>query len=370
MKRLLLAVAALGLAACSSTPDQPKPVELAPLVNVIGVRAAWSVPLAAPRPDFETAAVGKEFVAASRDGEIVRVDATSGKLIARFKSELPLTAAVGADEQSEAVVNTQNELLLYDRSGALKWKQRLPATVITAPVIAGGLVIVLSTDQTIQAFELADGSKRWASTRTPASLLLNRGGGMVVEGDMLYAGLAQGRMAALSVSSGTVKWEETVVSSRGANEIERLTDLVGKPAVKGSDACVRAFQTGITCVQLADGKSLWMKTADSDTPVTMDSRTVYATERNGKVLALNRSNGETLWTNDKFGYRGLSAPLALGRSVVFGDAFGLVHFLNRDDGALLARMKTDGTAITGQPVLSGSTLVVRSEGGLFAFVPE
>jgi outer membrane assembly lipoprotein YfgL len=358
------------LGACSSTADKPKPAELAPLVNTIGVKQAWSVPLAAPLEDFETAVADKEIVAASRDGQIVRVEVATGRVVSRFKHERPLTAAVGADAQRAAVVDVQNELVVFDRAGAVLWQQRLPASVITSPIIANGLVVVLSSDQTLQAFEAADGSKRWTSTRQAPGLLLNRAGGLTVDGDTLYAAMAQGRLAALSLASGVVRWEQPVVTARGANEIERLTDLVGKPVVNAGDVCVRAYQAGIVCAEASTGKVKWQKAAESDKGIAMDSRTLYATESNGKVLAFNRLTGDAQWTNDKFAYRGLSAPQALGRTAVFGDFSGLVHFLNRDEGAELARMSTDGTAISGQPVLTQSTLIVRSQGALFAFVPE
>ena len=70
-------------------------------------------------------------------------------------------------------------------------------------------------------------------------------------------------------------------------------------------------------------------------------------------------------------YRGLTAPLAIGRSVAVGDATGLVHFLSRQDGSLMNRMSTDGSAIAAAPVVVGNTLVVVTEkGGVFGFRPE
>jgi len=63
--------------------------------------------------------------------------------------------------------------------------------------------------------------------------------------------------------------------------------------------------------------------------------------------------------------------LVAGRAVVFGDAQGQVHFLDRQDGQPLLRLPTDGSRVVGAPVLSGTTmLVVTRSGGLFAFRPE
>ena len=89
------------------------------------------------------------------------------------------------------------------------------------------------------------------------------------------------------------------------------------------------------------------------------------------LIAWRRSNGEPAWTSDRLRYRGLTAPLAIGRSVAVGDATGLVHFLSRQDGSLLTRMPTDGSPIVAAPVLAGNTLVVVTQnGGVFGFRPD
>jgi outer membrane protein assembly factor BamB len=56
---------------------------------------------------------------------------------------------------------------------------------------------------------------------------------------------------------------------------------------------------------------------------------------------------------------------------VLGDYQGYVHFLSRDDGTLVARVKTDGSAITAAPVLAGDTLVVQThDGDLYGYRPR
>ncbi len=54
-----------------------------------------------------------------------------------------------------------------------------------------------------------------------------------------------------------------------------------------------------------------------------------------------------------------------------GDFEGNVHFLSRDDGQFVARMKTDGSEITAAPVVAGASLVVQTrDGNLYGFVPD
>jgi hypothetical protein len=88
-------------------------------------------------------------------------------------------------------------------------------------------------------------------------------------------------------------------------------------------------------------------------------------------VAWRRDNGQRAWSSDKLLHRGLGTPLALGRSVIVGDSFGYVHMLSRQDGSLLNRLSTDGSAIAAAPVVAANTLVVVTRnGGVFGFVPQ
>jgi outer membrane protein assembly factor BamB len=88
------------------------------------------------------------------------------------------------------------------------------------------------------------------------------------------------------------------------------------------------------------------------------------------VYAFDRQNGNERWKNTELRYRSRRAG-SVGRSVVVGDYEGFVHFLSREDGKILARMKTDGSAVTAAPVMAGQTLVVQTrDGDIYGFVPN
>ena len=371
-KRLLSAAIgfiAIQLIACSSTGEKPKPTELGAVTNVLAIRQAWSVPMPAGTANFELAVVGNEIVAASRDGTVLRMDAATGQVTARLQAGRSLQAGVGADANFAAVVDSQNELVLLNRSGAVQWRARLGSQALAAPVITREAVMVLTAEQNLLAFDVASGARLWNNQRPAPGLLLNRAGGLALQGDTVLANLAGGKGAAVS-ASGTTRWETSFSTARGANEVERLVDLVGKPAVEGADVCARSFQSGIACVAVANGRVRWQRKANGFTGVASDAQFVYGTESNGEVIALARDTGEVKWTVERFKFRDLSAPVVLGRNLVFGDAQGQLHILERADGANAARMSTDGSAINAPMAIAGQTLVVRTQNAIFGFLPQ
>ncbi|HAL36770.1 MAG TPA: outer membrane protein assembly factor BamB, partial [Polaromonas sp.] len=172
-------------------------------------------------------------------------------------------------------------------------------------------------------------------------------------------------------SNGSIRWEAPIASPRGINDVERLVDLVGRVSRDGDNVCARAFQASVGCVNAVRGSLLWTKPANGVQGIHGDDRLLFGTEADGTVIAWRRTDGERAWSTDRLRYRSLTAPLVVGRSVAIGDFTGFIHLLSREDGSLLNRLPTDGSAIAAAPVLAGNTLIaVTHNGGIYGFQPE
>lgn len=374
---LLLTVAASLLAGCSvlnslpliGAPEKPKPAELQPNPNLLGVRQAWTARL--PGVDFPlvVAVSGNVVALAGTDGTVVALDAGSGREQWRASAGAPLAAGVGFDGSTAAVVTRNNDLVAF-ASGKEVWRHKLGALSYTAPLVAGARVFVLGGDRSVSAFDGGTGRRLWSQQRPGEPLVLRQAGVILPVGDTLLVGQG-GRLAGLNPINGSVRWEAPIATARGINDIERLVDLTGRASRVGDSVCVRAFQAALGCVDTARGTVAWTQRANGADGVHGDAANVFGTESDGKVLSWRRADGQRAWVNDKLLHRGVGAPLALGRSVVVGDASGFVHMLSREDGTLLNRLATDGSAIAAAPVAAGNTLVVVTRGGsVYGFTPQ
>jgi outer membrane assembly lipoprotein YfgL len=368
--RVALVFVVLGLlAACSSGPEKPKPAELAANPGLLGVRLAWTAKVGAVDLAMDTKVSGTMVTVANSEGVLTAFDSATGAELWRAAVGAPIAAGVGSDGKFTAAVTRANDLLVLD-GGRELWRQKLLAPSFTAPLVAGGRVFVLAADRSVTAFDASSGRKLWSQQRPGESLVLRQAGVLLAVGDTLVAGMG-GRLAGLHPGNGSIRWETAIATPRGTNDIERLVDLVGRVARDGAVVCARAFQAAVGCVDAARGSLLWSKPAIGSIGVHGDDKFVFGVESDGKVIAWRRGDGDRAWVSERLLYRSLTAPLAVGRSVVVGDEAGLVHWLSRDDGSILTRMATDGSAVVAGPVLAGGTLiVVTRNGNIFGFKPE
>ncbi len=367
---MLALAATLVLGGCAGSPDKPKPTELGPNAALINVKLAWSAKIGAVTFPLDVKTIGNTATIASSDGTVVSLDAVTGQDQWRASAGATLGAGAGTDGRYAAVVTRANDLVVMERGREL-WRESLGALAYTAPLVAGARVFVLTADRNITAFDAQTGRRLWNYARPgDQALAVRQSGVLLAVGDTLVAGLS-GRLVGLNPQNGTVRWEAAVANPRGTNDVERLVDLVGSVSREADVVCVRAFQSAVACVNAARGNLLWTKPAVGSEGVHGDAQFVFGTESDGKVVAWRRADGERAWTSDRLKFRGLSAPLSIGRSLAVGDAQGFVHFLSRQDGAPMGRVATDGSAIAAAPVLVGNTLVVVTRnGGVFGFRPE
>jgi len=363
---LAVLVAVALLAGCAAS--KPKPEPLAPLTPKMSASVAWNQRLDGVKFPLAVAVTRGQFTVAGDDGTVLALDAETGREVWRGQAGSKLSAGVGSDGRFAAVVTRDSELVVFEQ-GQVKWRKPMGSRVTTAPLVAGERVFVLGVDRSVQAFDALDGRKLWVLQRPGDPLTLAQSGVLSAFKDTLIVGQGP-RMVGVDPLQGTVRWDVPVGSPRGANEIERLADLVGPASRVGDLVCARSFQAAVGCVNAQSGSSVWNKNIGGIDAVGGDAQFVFAGDASDRISAWNTASGDVAWTSDKLLYRGLSAPLSIGKTVVFGDEDGTLHWFARDSGEAQLRMPTDGSAIVAPPVASGTTmLVVTRKGGLFAFRP-
>jgi outer membrane assembly lipoprotein YfgL len=339
-------------------------------VAQIAVGQAWTAQIGAVQFPLQAHVAGGQLWLASSRGDVVTLDGASGRELGRVSLGGRLAAGVGSDGKRAAVITDAAQLIAVE-GGKEIWRRKLGAQTYTAPLVAGGRVFVLGGDRSVRAYDGATGQLLWdQQARQQEPLVLRQSGLIMAVGNTLVVGQG-GRMTAMDPGDGHLLWEAPMATPRGANDVEKLADLVAPVARDGDLVCVRAFQASVGCVDASNGQIRWTKNANGATGVAMDDALVFGAEADDTIQAWGRDAGESKWSSQRLRYRGLSAPLVIGRSVVFGDATGLVHMLSRADGSPLNRLSTDGSRIATAPVqVAGRMVVVTEKGGVFAFQPQ
>jgi len=382
---VVVLVAAGMLSACASWFDnvyifssepKHKPTVLTEIKPTLVVKPLWNASVGKPGRYFLTPAmIEPDVVIAGGKGVVERRVLATGALVWRTDVDQPLSAGVGSDGDLSVVAATNGELIALGSDGKQRWKVQMNAEVLSAPAVGQGLVIVRTSDNRVLAYDAENGRRRWTYQRTAQSLVLRSNPGIVISGALAYGGFPGGKLVALTVATGALRWEASVAVPKGATELERVADVVGTPIVVGREVCAAAFQGRLGCFDVTSGTAIWTRDLSTSTGLEIDGRFAFVTDENSFVHALSRGSGISVWKADKVAYRALTAPASVGRALAVGDYKGFVHWLAREDGSLVARSTTDGSALVVAPrafaVGSQAAVLFQTQGGgVYAFVTE
>jgi outer membrane protein assembly factor BamB len=363
---VIVAAAALSAGCSWFGKDEKPPAPLPDFRAAANVAIGWQQPLeAAGVAGFSPVGSGDAVYAATAEGTLASFDAGSGRLNWRIKTGGKLSAGVGAEGDTVVVGTSKGDVLAFDRTGKPRWTSRISSEVLGPPRIGDNVTVVWSGDGNVFGLATADGMRRWVLQRTmPALSVRNQAGGIVARG-AIFLGVAGGKLLAIDLDKGILGWEGTVAQPKGATELERIADVTSLPAIMAGAVCAAAYQGRVACFDPAKGTFLWSRDIPSKDGLVIDNRHLYVTDDKGAIHALDTATGTSVWKQDKLVTRSPSGPQLLGDYLAVVDYQGYVHVLDRNNGSLVGRVATDGSAATTQPVaLKDGVLFQTRKGAL------
>ena len=183
------------------------------------------------------------------------------------------------------------------------------------------------------------------------------------------------RMAGIDPTRGDVRWEVAVGSPRGANEVERLADLVGPVAAHRRPALRALVPGGGRLRRRASAAALaWTKNVGGTDAIAGDAELLFGADASRPHHAPGaRATGDVAWT-----LRGAAVPRPRragwrsARRSSFGDADGMLHWFSRAKGeSQAARCRPTAARSSAPPVMRRRRRCSssRAAAALFAFRP-
>lgn len=344
IRLILLLLVSSSLLACSSSSPVLPPAELVELDNKLNIKRLWQRKIGYGASDkflkFTPSIEDKTGYSLDHEGKVVAWNLVDGKPVWRQQLHTRASSAITIDAKQLYFGTGRGEVYaLRKDNGTQVWRSQLSSEVLSPPVSYGGYVVARTVDGKIHALKANTGSKVWTHDRSMPVLSLRGTSAPIVTSDIVISGADNGKLTALALSNGNVLWETTIAVPRGRNEIERLVDIDADPVVSDGVIYTVAYQGRLAAVRIDSGRILWVRDISSYSGMIIDSNKIYISDAEGKLWALDRYNGATLWKQEDLLYRSLSKPAFQGRYVVVGDFNGYLHWLAREDGRMLARVQ-------------------------------
>ncbi len=375
MRLLLpLGLAALLIAAgCSKDKDVEPPATLVDFPAKLPVKKLWGEGVGGGKKQLVLRlglgpAVDNGVVfAASHKGEVLAASLDSGRRVWVKNLKIPISAGPGAGAGLVVVGTSKGAVVALDgATGRELWRTRLNSELLSAPAISEKVVALRSVDGRLHGLDARSGKELWSVEQQVPRLSLRGTAAPIIAKDVAISGFDNGKVMAVSLSSGDTLWDTALASPHGRTELDRLVDVDSAVRTAGDNVFATGFQGRTAMLALDSGQIWWAHDMSSYRGLAVDDDNLYVTQADGIVVALRQRDGSELWRNQKLKLRRLSTPVLTSTAVVVADFQGYVHWLDKTSGELVARERVAKERVTNSPVAAGDTVVVLTDGGKLA----
>lgn len=372
-----LATVATTLAGCGSMPSwfggsDKKILPLPAVTGSASVTTGWQNALGGKQTSSLIPAVANGRVyAAHPTGTVIVADEKSGAVVGRFQvptGKGTVSGGVAASADMIIVGTNKAEVLALDLNGALLWSAKVSSEVIAPAAITETAVVVIGGDGVITALDPKTGTRKWSVQRALPALTVRSSAIPVAGRGAVFVGTPQGKLLAMDAGNGAIGWEATVATPKGASELERLVDVVGRPALDAERICAAAYQGRVACFDLVRGTLLWSRDLSSLTGPLMDAKYVYISDERGVAQAFDKTTGGTVWKQDVLAGRRATGTALIGDFLAIQDAEGTLHLVDRNSGKIAGRGLGDAFVSDVGMVAGADGALVQTRSGQLAAV--
>ena len=303
-----------SLAAQGALPTIPDPTPLVVLPGTpVGLTlpaapdpVLWSTPISAP-PTAPPLIAGQYVFLATLPGLVTAFGLKDGR--EAWREAISADQPLAADNAFVFVAagDAVHALRQADRTTA--WRR--PTGTITAPPLAKDGWVIAAAGEKLFALRAIDGSIVWSIDSGPQRERAT------IDGDTLFVPLANGRVRALDLATGTVQWEQRVA---------------GAPAellVVGDRLYFGATDKHFYSLRTADGQEDWRKKVGAEIRgrAATDGNRVFFAGFDNLVRAVNRESGSQRWQAG-VPFRPFAGPVVAGSTVFIAGPSAELHQLN------------------------------------------
>lgn len=259
----------------------------------------------------------------------------------KHSADLRLGGGVSVADGRLYAAGHHGDVVAYDlQTGKVIWHKKLKAPLSGGTAALGDLMVVGSSAGSVYALSTADGQLRWTAS---------------VKGEVLSAAAISEKLIAVRTGDGKLR----ALDPADGHELWQQEQQVPKLSLRGTaspvisgDVVLCGFDNGkVMAMNASDGSVQWEVTvtpphgrtelerlSDIDSSVIVSGQNVYAVGFQGKVAMLALDTGQVWWSHEASSARGMSLD---------GDTL----YVSTSDGEILALQVRNGAELWRQNAL-------------------
>jgi outer membrane protein assembly factor BamB len=256
-------------------------------------------------------------------------------------------------------------------TGDIGWRVRTQTPLHSSPTVADGKLYVTSYDSEIYAIDVVNGTISWTSSAIPEPARMLTSPSPAVVGDTVIAPFASGEVIALMAGNGRRLWLDGLTRGGAATSLATINDIASRPVVVDG-VVYAASQSGVlAAIDLRTGTRLWDLPLGSIQMPWVAGDYIFAVSTEAQLVCIDRRTGRVRWLQqlDRYnepakrkGRISWTGPVLVDGQLILASSRGQVITVNPADGVEMSRLDIREPVFL-QPAVAGGTVYLLTDRG-------
>lgn len=328
------------------------------------------------------------------DGCFFCIRRSDGSVKWKFRTFGGIEASPVANDQMVFIGDVDGQIYAISRDdGSAIWTYRVQGEVLGKISVANDKIFAATDQGRVYAFDTQTGKFLWMFKRAGAlieeqgfapaggsaagfgmrhgSFTIHGIGSPVPYKDIVIAGFDDGYIIALGQNDGKERWKNLITKAEGAIDVDAT------PVFEDDKLYVPSYDSGMYCLNAENGTVLWSFLQEGGfSRVALDSSRIYFSSSGGRVIALDKKNGQKIWSTDirlqdkrhsiakgpRVQLKVPTAPGLLRDTVIAGSSNGYLYVIDQKTGNIRWRF-LPGYGLSSEIVSDKDQIFFLSNGG-------
>lgn len=189
------------------------------------------------------------------------------------------------------ITSRLNEVIAINKDGNIKWRKRINAIPISAPVIDNDTLFVTTNDNKLYALNAQDGRIKWIHFGTSKDTAIFDSANPVIYKNYVIVSYSSGELFILDKNTSEQIFSTKLIEKYIMFSNFELTDIDSTPQIK-DNILIATANNGITvAIDLNNMRILWKQNLSSITNILINNNFVYILTTDNLLVNMNLKDG-------------------------------------------------------------------------------
>ena len=299
------------------------------------------------------------------------------KLKKRIKEKGILNGGLAVNQEILAVTTGQGNVFILDKiNGKIVWEKDLSVPIRASPIISGNIVLFLTKDNRLYAYNLSKGELIWSHEGLEEISTFMGSSTPAISQGIVITTYSSGEVYALNLINGNVIWNTNLSSYIEKKSMENISDIRGNPVIHNNIVYVISYNGKMVSLDLNTGKRIWESNIGGIQTPWVVSGFIFVLSKDNELICLTSNSGKVVWVSklkDSFNAENQddiitwTGPLLAGRMLIVSGSHGIVAAISPYSGKFLGAINIKSSIETQAIVAAETVFFLTAKGVLQAY---